>query len=448
MPSHIAIRRHRAIVLAVAVAVSLVSFVIHSPSLSPPVPWSFRYSDIVSLYHSIFVAPSTAELSTIVVEVNGTAVEVSFGDPVGERWFSRETLDDFVSGRRCPLPYVDYKLEYPPVVGSIWVASVCVPYLLSKSLAEWRGIASVVEMVDYHYVVQGVAVVVSFLASAVLLARLSELVGASWRRALFFLLLPSTTLYLVYNYDAVSLAFMLASVYSFVVGRAFWSGLALGLAVSSKVLPATAGIPMLALLVQSRRREGVAKFVLGGLLGITPYIALLALAPAGLLWSIDYVREWFCENCIYGLFTGDIYSPINKFAASTLIGVATCVATVVALRRRSAVDSVALCILGTVTFNYIFTPQMMLLLTPLTVLVLPVHLLPVLAVADIFNFLIVPMIGVVEEATAFMRSLGLQAVPYPFHPASPVQLVANVRNTLLLALFVRYGIRTSWSNNQ
>lgn len=373
-------------------------------------------------------------------------MEVIFGDPIAERWFSRESLGELISGRRCPLPYLDYKMEYPPLVGALWALSTCLPFgALAVGGIRAFDVATLAHLLHYHYVVQGAVISAAFLASVVLATRLADALGVGRRRILFFLLLPSTTLYLVYNYDALALVFMLASLYAFVRGRFFLSGLALGLAASAKVLPVVAGAPMLAALASRGRGSGrlmdVARLVVGGMVGVSPYLILMAVAPTGLLWSFDYVSGWICENCIYELFTQDVFSPANRYLAAVMVVACAIVSSVAAARRREAVSPATVCVLGAVSLNYIFTPQMMLLLTPLLALVLPTRRLAAVVVADASNFLIVPLIGVLEQATEALRALGLQAVPMAFHPASPVQLVATVRNVALLAVLVLEGER-------
>jgi len=74
-----------------------------------------------------------------------------------------------------------------------------------------------------------------------------------------------------------------------------------------------------------------------------------------------------------------------------------------------------------VLFNYVFSPQMLLLITPFAVLALNSTKLALYGVADVFNALII--------VTYFQN-------PVPWEYGSTTQNMALVRNLALLALFI------------
>ncbi|MEM2511816.1 MAG: hypothetical protein QXX61_01640, partial [Ignisphaera sp.] len=103
-----------AFILTLALFVSATSFYLHMPEkpalLSNP---GFSYSDIVyGLYNPIFLN---------IVSSNGLINNAA----ISEKWFNKEVALKLVRSRLCPIPYKDYKFEYPPIVAVFWYASTC-----------------------------------------------------------------------------------------------------------------------------------------------------------------------------------------------------------------------------------------------------------------------------------------------------------------------------------
>ncbi|MEM1618320.1 MAG: hypothetical protein QXE77_02045, partial [Desulfurococcaceae archaeon] len=94
--------------------------------------------------------------------------------------------------------------------------------------------------------------------------------------------------------------------------------------------------------------------------------------------------------------------------------------------------SSSLAMLSATVLNYIFTPQMLIAVTPLLLLALPSHQLLLVAAADVANALLI----IVFFNRDWVELLGHREPISPFAPSSVVQLLANTRNVLLLITMI------------
>ncbi|MFN3268424.1 MAG: hypothetical protein ACK416_04100, partial [Zestosphaera sp.] len=101
--------------------VFMVSFILHAPFTQTPLGLTgLKYNDIV---HGVF----SVRFSTSLVSNRGR---------LHEYWFSPKSFEDLVSRTKlCPVPYVDYKFEYPPLVGFFWFLTTCASFSISDKLA-------------------------------------------------------------------------------------------------------------------------------------------------------------------------------------------------------------------------------------------------------------------------------------------------------------------------
>ncbi|MEM1759488.1 MAG: hypothetical protein QXU26_02105 [Thermofilaceae archaeon] len=432
----------RALLAAVllSVAVASLSTYLHYPAKDPPLGiYGLQYSDIDSIFRSLVFeavefAGHRALNVTVTVEVDGVWVALL---PSLHRWYSAEVVESFASTRGCYAPYLHYGFEYPPLVGVLWYVSTCLAYtsVLPEAYTADAVVESLDRMVVIHYTVHAAVLSICLVVSAMVAVKLADELGVPWRRALLFLLLPSTTIYAVYNWDLLAVTLLLLSLYSYVKRRYLASGVLLGLSASSKLLPAVVGFALLMRLVGEAVRgevklRAVAEYLAGCVVGGAPILAWISLAPQGFSWAVNYVSGWFCENCLYNVFLLNEYSHLHKLL---FISLSTPIVLLVGYlsfkEKRVGVEVIASAVLLSVTvLNYIFTPQMVLLLTPVLLLAVPKTLYPLVVVADASNTMII--------LTLFNRdwveSLGVQEPLSPFHAASVVQMFANIRNLLLL----------------
>jgi predicted membrane-bound dolichyl-phosphate-mannose-protein mannosyltransferase len=357
----------RLVYLALA-APLVVSLILHVPSLPPFLGnWGFKYSDIASVAYSVIQSP--------------------------DRWFDHGKYLDFAARRGCHLPYVDYHFEYPPLVGLLWAFSTC--------LSGWD--------LDLHLYIHAGAIAAGY---AGLLWALSKLAK---RRLWLLAASPSLYLYAVYNWDVLAASLALVGVV-YVRSRPLLAGLIHGLAFNVKWI--AAGVAYyygVALWGQKEWRRYAAGAVLGA---VAPMAALYLLAPGGFWQMINHHARWYCENCLYLFAVGDLHSPLHKYIFAAVVGFVVALLTVLGRRieERHALLGAAISL---TVFNYVFSPQMFLLILPFGLMALSKTGLAVLWLADLANF------GIM--ATWY----------YAEHPhvAGPPQTFAFYRNLLLLIIF-------------
>jgi hypothetical protein len=383
--------------LAIALPVA-VSTYIHHPDAYVPM-YGLKYSDIVyGLYYPIFNPSENRVL---------------------DRWFNLSDFNRFkYGGLSCPIPYVHYKFEYPPIVGVLWYISTCTGFSLSKSLDE---------AVRIHYLVQAItlsAFHALLILSLYALIRSRSNGGAS--RLLLFLL-PSTLIYLIYNWDVIAAAFAVIGILCALKSRWFYSGLFQGLSISSKFLTLGVSYYYVVKLVTLHERRDLLKFIVGLFIGAAvPMITLLLVSPVGFNKLISHHAGWYCENCIYLLIVRDIWSDLHRrlfFSIAALLALAYPLLANPWRGIEFDVESKYLFagVSSLILFNYVFSPQMLLLITPLAILALDERQLLVYAMVDVFNALIILTFFEFEK-------------PHEF--GSVPQYMASARNLLLLIIFI------------
>jgi len=436
-PYLVRFRGHLTLLVITALATGLLSTYVHSPSTPVPLGnWGLKYNDIVyGVFYPRFL-------------------EVSYSG--GRYWYSPVPLGDLARGEApCPAPYVDYFLEYPPVVGALWYASTCVALTLA-SRGDGAGYAELISAVaEVHFLVNAVVLVTSMILTSILIYKALE--GSpglrGFDRALLYLALPSVILYTTYNWDSLCSLLALSSLVALSKGRGRWrflvAGLLLGLSVATKLLTASIALVLLVHLVKLRRSgygRSCAHFLAGLLAGGgIPYLVLLVASPRALLDFLGYHSTWYCENCIYSTVIHDIFSPLHRFiAAGTVLAFTVAVALATPRRRLEEaperVYGAALCAVGgAVVLNYVSTPQMLLLVTPLALVALSGADLTLYVLSDALNALI--MVAFFSDASIreVLSSLGLPVeVRFsPWTPDSPIQWLAYARSALLIVILVR-----------
>jgi len=376
-----------------------------------------------------------------------------------EYWYNLHAIENLVYGRlysasQCPVPYRDYKFEYPPLVAATWYLSTCTAYLYTyhfiktpSNLLEYR---SVVEsyVIPIHFAIQ-VGVLLAFsVLTTVYLYKLLRLENTAMRLLLFFVL-PSTVLYITYNWDVIAAAFTVMSLYFFIESessskRALLAGVLLGLAIATKVLPIFIAVAILYNLLQKMYKaqevRGRAWLYSAGLLisSAIPYGIAVALSQKGFSDFLNHHLTWYCENCLYLPLVQDIHSSVHRILFFSLATVAILSILAIEVSSRGKLYTVAFLALSTaIIFNYVFSPQMMIMLTPIALLALPQSALIHYAIADVANALIMLMFFKDFDLRAFIsKYTNIRVAHSPWTLDSPVQWAAFIRNLMLLIIFL------------
>ncbi|MEM4486872.1 MAG: hypothetical protein QW116_06555 [Zestosphaera sp.] len=422
--------------ILLAYLVTCISFLMHAPFTETPLGlMGLKYSDVV---HGVFHIRFSPDLA-------GDARRLS------ELWFNVDAFNDLVKrANLCPIPYVDYMFEYPPLVGFLWYVTTCTSFTIANGFAtttsDFFSLAS-----SINYVMQASILAGSAVLTLHTLRKLASYGGRSAGRALLFLVLPSTILYMTYNWDLIASCLAAAALYAFLRGKRTTSGMLLGLSVSSKLLTGGLLIPLTSHLLREARggSSGVkqlhaflAAFAVGGL---TPFMAVYFLSREGLMGFITHHASWYCENCVYALVVPDIFSPVHRCMYAVLGPTLLALVAFLSYRRprdmfKQAFTSVG----GVVVLNYVFTPQMILMVTPFALMALDGLLLHAYVAADVVNSLLI--VAFFEDATLRSIISGFTPINTDFNPwtiDSPTQWLAMVRNALLLASIVLTLIRAA-----
>jgi len=408
-------RSYVGVLAALALISALTSAYLHYPGAPAPLP-GLGYSDVVYGVFSVRFNPGDLSL-----------------------WFREGVLEELRGGRRvCPAPYIDYRFEYPPVIALLFYTSTCAAILAVFPNAyppeDYRDLIAVAERI--HYAIQALALITSYavmLAAAYLVAR--SLNVDPWR-LLLIPILPSTIVYTVYNWDVVAAAFLIVGVYLYLKGRYGLAGVAVGLSVATKLLTAVAGAALALRLLGVGDRRGFTAYMLAFTLSsTTPYALAYILSPQGFMEFLNHHASWYCENCIYMILEPDIWSSTHKIlGASAVAAASTAILTATLLKPQAKLQEVLFASTAApIIFNYVFTPQMTLMITPVAILALGPRALVAYTLADVANALII---------ISFFQELGAGGNPWTLEGVT--QKIALTRNIALLVLWVRMAYKVVW----
>ncbi len=288
----------------ILVSMLLMSAALHAPEAG-------LYSDIVHLYKRIYIEGR--------------------GWYDGPRWYG--------------LPYIDYKFEYPPLVGVLWSIST----LPRAFVGEPWGLYM-------HYTIQAALII---LLSHTLPVDLRRLSGRGSKPLYIAVLTPSVFTYGVYNWDLVASAFTVRGVRYAVEGRPFMAGFMVGLASSTKVFPLAAVIP---LLMDFRRSS---RSIIAGLAaGTVPLLLFMLTGVKGFHDFIAHHAGWYIEGSWLLLVAsgpGDRLVITLSKAMMILLPLLASLYT----RGMGVVERVWVSISVALLSSYVYTPQMNLLIAPL-----------------------------------------------------------------------------------
>ena len=163
------------------------------------------------------------------------------------RWFSGTVS-------AVGIPYVDYRFEYPPVVGSIfYVSSVA-----SLDIARWAGVPR--ETVFLNMLVL-VFILPAYLVYLKTVNSVSKVVRADRSRLFFAAAGFGIAYYVVYNFDIIAVSFAMFSLLLLIRGNARSAGVLLAMSVASKVVTGVILLPSLLYLARRSIRSAVSYFL-------------------------------------------------------------------------------------------------------------------------------------------------------------------------------------------
>ncbi|MCS7098947.1 MAG: hypothetical protein RMH84_05250 [Sulfolobales archaeon] len=421
--------------LLLSTTIGAISTYLHLPYNPPPLGnFGLMYTDIVfGVFYPRFASTHESQLKL---------------------WYSADKLGPLLEGKPvCPAPYVDYMFEYPPLIGLLWYFTTCssISAVLGDSGIGPATQSALRRIAELHYLLNALLLTMSLLASTYFMYRLGVAVDRELgiARTAMWLILPSTVLYAIYNWDVICVALALGALIAFRRGRYFTSGALLGLSIATKLLTVSIAYTLFISLLAMKFKKDVKLRVLisflAGLVlfGSVPYLALLLLSPRGFLDFLVHHSTWYCENCLYLVVVHDIGDQLHRFLAMTSISTLAIALAFVTIAKSCANGVLiyrlsAISILGVVSLNYVFTPQMVLLFSPLVLIFFSKVSRVIYAVADAMNFSIMFFFFSDAELRYYFRKMGLP-VEVTFSPwtiDSPIQWFAAVRNFLLIVILL------------
>ncbi len=423
----------RYLVFLVLSIVLILSFIIHMPrdlqlllfgkQLVPPM-----YTDIVNgVYDPLF------RNSEVCLNIEAGNVD---------RWININTLQSFCAGEKVyPIPYIDYKFEYPPIIGALWIASTYLAYLLAS--------LNSIEGLFIHYIFNSLALgIAAFVLLRYFILFILRFKNNSQRYLLpiAYIVMPSFIVYSIYNWDLIPAAMTMAGLWKlFYERKYFLGGLLIGLAASAKVFPIVIAAIVLYELYSEKKYVNLKKYLYGVIVGLTPYLMLVLASPTGFNEFIKHHASWYCENCIYMYITYDIWSPYNRALAFTFIIISLSIIALAYTREHGEyylVGKMGLALVSTIVLNYVFSPQMILLITPFILLYLQKNKEFILySIADLSNALIMILWFREMELRRILSFLGIPVEYNPWAPDSPIQILAFIRNIILVLLIISIASR-------
>ena len=373
---------------------------------------------------------------------------------IADYWYNSQVIASLIYGRlysitQCPVPYRDYKFEYPPVIAATWYFSTCIAYFYTyrfikapENPFEYRSIVESYVM-PIHFAIQIIVLLVFSVITAICLYKLLQLENMAIRLSLLFIL-PSTVLYITYNWDIITAAFVVMALYSFIRNRHGLAGVLLGLAVATKVLPIFIALALLYDLLQKAFKEQVFwaklwQYSTGLFISISiPYGIPMALYRKGFADFLNHHLTWYCENCLYLPLIQDVWSPLHRILFFSLATIFMLAILTIDVSSSKKLYVVAFLTLSTgIVFNYVFSPQMIIMLAPLALLALPRNMLTSYIIADAANALIMVMFFKDPEIRALIaKYINIPVKNSPWTLDSPVQWVAFIRNWVLLIILL------------
>jgi len=368
------------------------SFFLHSPC-----PFCPRaYSDLYSLFFQVYSS--------------------------GDRWFSGTV-------GTIGIPYVDYVFEYPPVVAGMFYSTSVISLL--------SGLAFAARSATFYTIPALVFLLPTYLLYLKVTKDISKMLNAGLLSLFFAVAGFGMLYYLVYNFDIIAIVLALLSLLQLTKGRTRSAGVLLGLSVASKILTGIIVIPSLIYLARKDIRSAASYFLCFLAAVIVTFGPVYLLAPTGFQAMLKWHANWYCENCFYIMIADDAYSTSWRLVAQALMILVPLVVMAttrdsdgeVLLMRRSL-----LMIPAVVSFSWVYSPQMNVMIAPAYLLAGGPLAFVMLAASDFLNMLVMVFFF---RSDVLCRIFGVHACPIDVQwRESPIQWIAFARIVLLWVFIV------------
>jgi len=427
------------VLIVLTILVIITSTLIHLPTVSiPSEVMGMKYSDIV---YGVFLDIFSPE-------------NIDRPIKLSERWYNSTLFALLITGKvkRCPLPYIDYFLEYPPVVALTMLFSTCLSFtlVLPGEYDYFTYSKLIIDVAQYHLILNALIILIFALLMIIYLLKLIRLLNLRniIGRIFIMLFLPSFIIYSIYNWDIITSSLFIISLYYLCKRKYVVSSLIIGLSILTKLLPLTfVAIFSLSYIFKNnsifRSGKELSKYMIPMTLLIFLTILPIHLAsPEVLTDFLLYHGRWYCENCLYQIFIRDLGSPLHRLLALLSLLLVIIISSL-RIKVSTYVDVLKLALIAMIastTLNYVFTPQMILLIAPLALLLLNKCEVTMYVIADVTNALIMILFFMDKELRKLINmylDLGLSIVFNPWSIDSPIQWLAMVRNVLLIILLIK-----------
>ncbi|MEM1632881.1 MAG: hypothetical protein QXQ36_01000 [Sulfolobales archaeon] len=333
------------------------------------------------------------------------------------------------------IPYIDFRFEYPPLVGGLWALSSLITRIIHTE-----------DPVRFHMYMLFTFNALFYVAYVYAISRLLRYVGGDMLRTILSISSFSMVYYLMYNWDIVAVSLALLSLLYMFRDRYILSSILAALSVLAKVFTAPL---FLALLYYSYKKNdltrGFKALILSLFIVLGVVSLMLVFIPRIYDYFFVYHSNWYCENCFYILFTDNIWDPGFRILSMVLMLVVPLLVSATIMSFKSPLDTNTkvytlsfLSIASLISFSYVYSPQMNIMILPLYLVLKGLALIMMIA-SDFLNMLIMVLWF---KTDLFTQYLGIPPSD-PHLRTSPIQWISFTRIVLLWIVIITtlYNIR-------
>ncbi len=357
-----------------------------------------------------------------------SVTKLPFIDPsnysdVGYLWFR----DVYQGGHNMGIPYVDYKLEYPAVIGGvIW---------LGQALGTW--IPIVIDRYNTYVVAESVLQYPFLIGTIYNTYVLCGMLGINRNRIYLYMLTTLTfIIYGFYNWDFIVAYFVTLSILFYLRKRYDASSLALAGGILSKFIPLCMVLPMIWSLPNNRARlrfAGLAAITFGVVNAPFAYLNFNLWLQLFTHTANHQLQNTWISMAISATGLGDILSGRTAGHALSL-GVIGYLILRSLITTKSPLERILMSWYAWFGAIYLFDPQMVIQLFPIVILT-PSFNFVLYRIADLLNSFIILFYFIGGKNPQLPRYLADQLTPFGF-----INVSAALRQVIFLsAYFVSFN---------
>jgi len=436
---------NRKLLVIIMIISITISFIIHMPieaqetlfgkSIITPV-----YSDIVdSYYRKVFLDQKVCDLALRNTSLKGTI------------WINSDVTRRLCLGEEViPIIYRDYSLALPPFSGFLWFISSSFSLVISNYNSMYSpytnpSLRSL--SITVYYLVMSIFILLSAVLLIISISGILNYINIKEPKLLYILpLLPSFIIYGIYGMEVIAGSFIVLSLYMFFNKRYLLSGIFAGLSIATHLFSSVIVIILLYELLQTKTDlEHIYRYLLGFTIIFASYLVIIIINPMILPKIFIGSNDLACENCLFLYLAG---SPTSPFARSiSIVSIVILTLLIMILYAKShdfnngIYRKIVIGLLGLITFHYIFKPQYLLLISFIIIVLFSLKEFIYYLFIDVINSLIILLWFKDRELRIKLSFLGIREQYNPLSPDSPIQIIAFIRNILLLLLFINLFIR-------